>query len=135
MDAASSLQVLVGWPERVHVLVLGSPVEPELAFVGAHGLPADGDVFFLRDGVLDLPALDETVARILVAQDAPTLLVADVPACTLLLEILGDVDFRLPQGSRVLVRGSEGAPPAMVRELSHALHVTEADVFLLPTPN
>ncbi|WP_394843383.1 acyl-protein synthetase [Pendulispora brunnea] len=135
--------LLQGFPERVHVLVLG-PSAKDLpdsslshmndAFVHAFGLPHDGDVFFLRDDILDLAALDETVARILVTSDAPVLLLATAFACAYLLDGLGDADFRLPKGSRVMQTGGfkgksrEIEPHDLRRELARVFHIAEDDI-------
>jgi len=135
--------LLRGFPERVHVLVLG-PSANDLpdsslchmneAFVRAFGLPNDGNVFFLHDDILDLAALDETVARILVTSDAPILLLATAFACVHLLDAVGDSGFRLPQGSRVMQTGGfkgksrEVEPDALRRDLANAFHISPDDI-------
>ncbi|WP_394826225.1 hypothetical protein [Pendulispora albinea] len=136
--------LLRGFPERVHVLVLG-PSAVDLpdsslchmneAFVRAFGLPGDGDVYFLRNDILDVAALDETVARILVTSDAPVLLLATAFACVYLLDAVGDSGFRLPKGSRVMQTGGfkgktrEVEPSVLRRDLARAFHISPDDVL------
>jgi len=135
--------LLRGFPERVHVVVLGPSASalPDSslshmndAFVRAFGLPNDGNAFFLQDDILDVAALDETIARILITGDAPVLLLATALACVHLLDAVGDAGFRLPQGSRVMQTGGfkgksrEVQPSALRRDLARAFHISEADI-------
>ena len=100
-------------PERSPVLVL-APSKAELPdsslthmmhlFAGAFG-GAGGDAdFFIRDGVLELVALDARVSRALVRKE-PVLLLGTSFAFVHLLDAVGEAGFRLPEGSRVMQTG------------------------------
>ena len=100
---------------RVPVLVLGlSPEEaPDSSlghmielFVRELGVPATGAQTYLVDpeGVIDLNAFDERVARALL-EDVATLVLGTSFAFVHLLDALGDDTFRLPRGSRVMQTG------------------------------
>jgi hypothetical protein len=130
-----------GLPARVPVLVLGPSPEdaPDSSlthmidlFVRELGEPASrGETYFVRaDGVIDLDAFDWRVARATV--DARTALVLGTSfAFVHLLDALGDDEFRLPPGSRVMQTGGykgksrEVAPGELRAELARVFHVPE----------
>ncbi len=66
--------------------------------------PCAGHGHFVKDGVLDLAALDERVASASVAGER-VLLLATSFALVHLLDALGGASFRLPPGSRVMQTG------------------------------
>ncbi len=84
--------------------------------------------FFMEDDVIDLAALDECVARQLVAR-APVLLLGTSFAFVHLLDAVEDAGFRLPAGSRVMQTGGfkgksrEVAPDVLRRELENAFAI------------
>jgi hypothetical protein len=134
--------LMKGYPERVHVMVLGpSPEEApdsslthmNAAFVRAFGL--EPDAFFIQDETLDLMTLDERVARILVEGDAPVLLLATAFACVHLLDVVQDAGgFRLPEKSRVMQTGGfkgksrEVDASVLRRDLAKALAIPEDEI-------
>ena len=101
-------------PGAVPVLLLApSPAElPDSSlthmldrFGGAFGpRPTEPTDYYVRDGVLELAALDARVSQALVARE-PVLLMGTSFAFVHLLEALGEVSFRLPSGSRVMQTG------------------------------
>jgi hypothetical protein len=66
--------------------------------------PAHATDYFIRDGVLELAALDARVAEALVA-NRPVLLLGTSFAFVHLLDAVGEAGFRLPPGSRVMQTG------------------------------
>jgi hypothetical protein len=70
-----------------------------VAFGGGH--PAE---YFIRDGVLEIAALDTRAAEALVANRS-VLLLGTSFAFVHLLDAVGDAGFRLPAGSRVMQTG------------------------------
>lgn len=101
---------------RVAILVLGPPPselpDSSLGHMISHfaqelGTSASQDeTYFLRDGVIELPAFDERVARLLLADGAPpALLLGTSFAFVHFLDALGEDTFRLPAGSRVMQTG------------------------------
>ncbi len=74
-------------------------------FCGAFGgRSAGADDYFIRDGILELAALDARVSQALVAKQ-PVLLLGTSFALVHLLDAVGDAGFRLPAGSRVMQTG------------------------------
>jgi hypothetical protein len=127
-------------PGRVPVLVLGpSPREARdssLAHMNALfarelGLPAQKEehTYFLSGDILDVAALDETIARVMTQGHEALLLLATSFALVHLLEALGDAPFRLPANSRVMHTGGfkgksrEVAKGDLRRDLARAFHV------------
>lgn len=134
--------LMKGFPERVHVVVLGpsatdapdsSLAHMNDAFVRAFGVP-EGKAFFIEDEIFDLAGLDERIARVLYAGDAPVLLLATAFACVHLLDTVDDAGFRLPEGSRVMQTGGfkgksrEVAPETLRRELARAFSIPEDEI-------
>jgi hypothetical protein len=126
---------------RAPVLVLGlSPDDaPDSSlghmtdlFVRELGAPATrAETYFVDpDGVIDLDAFDQRVARALVKEESALVLGTSF-AFVHLLEALGDDTFRLPRGSRVMqtggYKGKSREVPADVlrRDLARAFHVAE----------
>jgi hypothetical protein len=97
-------------------------------FVAKLGAPAVGPSFLIADGVLDLEALDERVARAIVTR-TPVLLLGTSFAFVHMLDGLGDATFRLPPGSRVMQTGGfkgrsrEISAPVLRRDLASTFHV------------
>ena len=98
-------------------------------FAGAFGRPSAGaESFFIRDGILELAALDARVAKALVAKDS-VLVLGTSFAFVHLLDAVEDAGFRLPAGSRVMQTGGfkgksrEVDANALRAELSRALGV------------
>ncbi len=116
---ASLVADLLATSPRVPVLVLGpSPEElPDSSlthmnalFVASFGVPAAREAtYFIQDEVLDVVALDERVAQLLVGgnggHSAASLVLATSFALVHFLEGIGDSPFRLPPGSRVMQTG------------------------------
>jgi hypothetical protein len=74
-------------------------------FIGTFsGSPGTPDDFFLRDGILELAALDARVSSAMVAR-RPVLLLGTSFAFVHLLDAVGEAGFRLPEGSRVMQTG------------------------------
>jgi Acyl-protein synthetase, LuxE len=133
-----------GLPARVPVLVLGlSPADaPDSSLghmtalfareLGAPATPAE-TYFIDRDGVIDLGALDDRVARAVVEAE-PVLLLGTSFAFVHFLEALGEDTFRLPPGSRVMQTGGykgksrEVPAPVLRRDLARAFHLPEASL-------
>ena len=102
------------WPQPGPVLLLApSPDElPDSSlthmlhlFAGAFGKqPASPGDYFIRDGILELAALDAAVSRALVDR-TPVLLLGTSFAFVHLLDAVGDAGFALPAGSRVMQTG------------------------------
>lgn len=90
--------------------------------------PRGENDYFIRDGVLELAALDARVAEALVAK-SPILLLGTSFAFVHLLDAVEDAGFRLPQGSRVMQTGGfkgksrEVDATELRKELSRALGV------------
>jgi len=114
---------------RVPVVVLGpSPAEaPDSSlghmcalFARELGTPADAaSTFLLREGVLDIEALDERVAYAL-ARGEPMLVLGTSFAFVHLVDAVGRHTFELPRGSRVMQTGgykgrSREVPPEVLR--------------------
>ena len=129
---------------RVPVLVLG--LSPEDApdsslghmnalFARELGAPATAAKTYLVDaeGIIDLDAFDQRVARALVAHE-PVLVLGTSFAFVHLLDALGDDTFRLPSGSRVMQTGGykgksrEVPAPVLRRDLARAFHLPEAAI-------
>jgi hypothetical protein len=71
------------------------------SFGAAPPVPTD---YFIRDGILELAALDARVARALVAKES-VLVLGTSFAFVHLLDAVGEAGFRLPLGSRVMQTG------------------------------
>jgi hypothetical protein len=92
-----------------------------------------GRTHFVKDGILDLAALDERVAAATVKGES-VLLLATSFALVHLLDALGGASFRLPRGSRVMQTGGfkgrsreiEGS--ALRSELAEAFAIAEHDI-------
>jgi hypothetical protein len=63
------------------------------------------DTYFISDGVLDVVALDDRVARLLMSNAKDTVVLGTSLAYALLLEAFGDAKFRMPEGTRVMQTG------------------------------
>jgi len=129
--------------EPIAVLVVGPPpseapdsslTHMSAIFVEAFGVPATLDeTYFVRDGVLDLAALDERVARLMMT-DVKALVLGTAFAYVHLLDAVGDAGFRLPDGSRVMqtggFKGKTREIPAEVlrRDLARAFAIPEAAI-------
>jgi hypothetical protein len=61
--------------------------------------------YFIQDGILDLAALDERVAKLLYSGVRDILVLGTSLAYAHLLDALGEAKFRLPEGSRVMQTG------------------------------
>ncbi len=89
--------------------------------------------FFMEDAVIDVAALDECVARELVARRS-VLLLGTSFAFVHLLDAVGDAGFRLPAGSRVMQTGGfkgksrEVAPNVLRSELAAAFSIHQDSV-------
>ena len=103
----------LGVHDRRDVLVVGpSPKEQSDSslvhmigkFVEVFGASSD-DAYFISDGVLDVVALDERVARLLMSNAKDTLVLGTSLAFALLLEAFGEAKFRMPEGTRVMQTG------------------------------
>ncbi len=133
-----------GLAPRVPVLVVGpsptqvpdsSLVHMTALFVRELGTPAEArDTYFVDlDGIIDLDAFDARVARALVSEE-PVLVLGTSFAYVHFLEALGDDEFRLPRGSRVMQTGgykgkSRDVPASeLLRELSRVFHVPESAI-------
>lgn len=128
---------------RLPILVLGPPPSelPDSSlthmiahFVAELGTPASvAETYFLRDGVFELAAFDERVARLMV-QEAPVLLLGTSFAFVHFLDALGDDTFRLPAGSRVMQTGGfkgksrEVSAQDLRRDLSRVFCIEEGNV-------
>ena len=122
-----------GREERRSILVVGpsSAEAPDSSLAHMLSLFArdlgDGR-FFMQDEVIDVAALDEQVARELVAR-RPVLLLGTSFAFVHLLDAVGDAGFRLPAGSRVMQTGGfkgksrEVAPDVLRSELANAFSI------------
>lgn len=121
----------------LRVLVLGPPPDEapdssltHMCAMFARELGGDGSsrAFFVEGGVIDLARLDEEVSRALVSE-TPVLLLATSFALVHLLDGLGDADFRLPPGSRVMTTGGtkgksrEVSGDALREEIARVFHV------------
>jgi hypothetical protein len=90
--------------------------------------------YFMQDGVIDLPLLDEVVARAIVSNSGPFLMLGTSFAMVHFLDALGDATFRLPPGSRVMQTGGfkgksrEIDAPKLRSEIARAFCVDEKDV-------
>jgi hypothetical protein len=98
--------------ERLPVLVIGPTPEEQAdsslvhmvaRFVEAFGTDASG--YYIEDGVLDVGALDERVAKLMVTGTRKVLVLGTSLAYAHLLDALGDARFRLPDGARVMQTG------------------------------
>jgi hypothetical protein len=130
---------------RVPVLVVGpSPAEaPDSSlthmidlFVRELGLPASrGETYFVgNDGVIDLDAFDQRIARAMVDGTEGALILGTSFAYVHLLDALGDETFRLPPGSRVMQTGGfkgksrEVAPEALRSDLARVFCIDEKSI-------
>jgi hypothetical protein len=90
--------------------------------------------YFMDDGVIDLPLLDEVVARALVSNGGPFLMLGTSFAMVHFLDAIGDATFRLPPGSRVMQTGGfkgksrEIDAPKLRSEIARAFCIDEKDV-------
>jgi len=145
-DAASVAmgRVALGVSERVPVLVLGPPpaeqpdsslVHMMARFVEAFGTAASVDeTYFVRDGVMDLVALDERVTRLLMSSVRDTVVLATSLAYVHLLDALGGAKFRMPDrtramqtgGFKTLTRSVDGS--ALRRDVARAFCIDESAV-------
>ncbi len=98
---------------RMPVLVMGpSPAEqPDSslvhmidAFVREFGT-GDETAYFIEDGVIDLGALDERIARLMVTGVSDLLVLGTSLAYVQWLDALAESKFRLPDGARVMQTG------------------------------
>jgi hypothetical protein len=113
--------------ERAAVLVLGPPPaeQPDSSlthmiarFVEAMGTPAtDDETYFVRDGVLDLAALDERVVRLMMTNAPGAIVLGTALAYAHLVEALGGARFRMPDGTRAM---QTGGPKGKTREVDGA---------------
>ena len=105
-------------------------------FVSAFGEPATvEETYFLRDGVFELAAFDERVARLLVAEgQTPALVLGTSFAFVHFLDALGDDTFRLPKGTRVMQTGGfkgksrEVASQTLRHDLTRAFCIESSNV-------
>jgi hypothetical protein len=100
----------LGVTGRHDVLVIGpSPEEqPDSSLVHMIGkfVESFGEgAYFVSDGVLDVVALDDRVARLMMSNARDTIVLGTSLAYALLLEALGDALFRMPEGTRVMQTG------------------------------
>ena len=63
------------------------------------------ETYFLRDGLLDLAALDERVTRLMMSNTRGAIVLGTSLAYVHLLEALDDARFRMPEGTRVMQTG------------------------------
>jgi len=63
------------------------------------------ETYFVKDGILDLAALDERVVRLLYSGTRDVLVLGTSLAYAHLLDALGEARFRLPEGARVMQTG------------------------------
>jgi hypothetical protein len=109
--------------ERMPVLVIGpSPDEqPDSSlthmiarFIDAFGTDASG--YFVSNGVLDLAALDERVAKLMYTGVTDALVLGTSLALAYLLDAVGDAEssFRMPEGTRVM---HTGGPKGTTRDV------------------
>jgi len=131
----------LGVRERVPVLVVGPPpaeqpdsslVHMIVRFVEAMATEAsEEETYFVRDGVLDLAALDDRVARLLVSNARDAVVLGTSLAYFHFLEAIGDARFRMPDRTRVMQTGGfktlarEVDAGALRRDLSRALCIDE----------
>ncbi len=124
-------------PERVQVLVLGPPPDeaPDSSlthmlalFVRALSIDPSR-AFFLKNGIFELDALSETLAR-LDPSGPGALLLGTSFAFVHLLDAIEGATFPLPRGSRVMQTGGykgksrEVAPDALRAEIARTFGVT-----------
>jgi hypothetical protein len=137
--------LLHGLPTPLPVAVLGPSPQalPDsslthmiASFVAAIGLPATpAQTYFISDGIIDLGAFDERIARAMVDGPAPVLVLGTSFAFVHLLDALGDSTFALPKGSRVMHTGGfkgqsrEVAPAELRRSIAAAFGIEQADVI------
>jgi hypothetical protein len=130
-----------GFTLPVPVLVLGPP--PEEAsdsslthmidlFVRRFGTPASSaETYFLRDGVFELPALDERVSRLLVDNVEEALVLTTSFALVHFLEALGASPFPLPRKTRLMQTGGykgksrEVSPAVLRRDVARVFGIDE----------
>jgi hypothetical protein len=101
--------------ERMPVLVIGpSPKEQADSslvhmighFFAEMGTPAsEAETYFVQDGILDVVALDDRVARLMMQGSRGALVLGTSLAYALLLDAIGDAVFRMPEGTRVMQTG------------------------------
>jgi hypothetical protein len=124
-DRAGKLPVLVIGPSPV-TLPDSSLTHMIALFVRELGLPAtEAETYFVSpDGVIDLDAFDQRVARAMVDGNDAVLVLGTSFAYVHLLDALGDELFRLPPRSRVMQTGGykgksrEVAPDDLKRDLA-----------------
>ncbi len=129
--------------ERLAMAVLGPPPEDapdsSLTHMMARFLEAFGEApregaFFLQGEVLDLAALDAFLARQIVSEAGPVLVMATAFAYVHLLDALDDATLVLPAGSRVMQTGGfkgrsrEVSGEKLREDLAHAFAVPETSV-------
>ena len=105
----------LGVDDRTEVVVIGpTPKEqPDSSLVHMIGRFVETmataasieDTYFISDGVLDVVALDDRVARLLMSNATKTIVLGTSLAYALLLEAFGDAKFRMPEGTRVMQTG------------------------------
>ena len=83
-------------------------------FVDAFGTDASG--YFVANGVLDLAALDERVAKLMYTGVTDALVLGTSLALAYLLDAVGDAEssFRMPEGTRVM---HTGGPKGTTRDV------------------
>jgi Acyl-protein synthetase, LuxE len=90
--------------------------------------------YFMEDGVIELPLLYEVVARAIVSNSGPFLMLGTSFAMVHFLDAIGDATFRLPPGSRVMQTGGfkgksrEIDAPKLRSEIARTFCVDEKDV-------
>ncbi len=127
--------------EPLAVMVLGPPPrdQPDSSlthmigrFVQSMGAHASiEETYFLRGGVLDLEALDERVARLMMSNARGAVVLGTSLAYVHFLDAIGDARFRMPEGTRVMQTGGfktlgrEVDAAALRRDLARALCIDE----------
>lgn len=101
--------------EPAPVIVIGPPPDEQpdsslvhmiARFVESMGIhTSDEETYFVRDGVLDVVALDERVTRLLMSNAPGAIVLGTSLAYGHLLEGLGGARFRMPEGTRVMQTG------------------------------
>jgi hypothetical protein len=92
------------------------------------------DTYFVSNGVLDVVALDERVARLLMSNAKSTVVLGTSLAYALLLEAFGGAKFRMPEGTRVMQTGGfkgktlEFDAAKLRRELARAFCIEESAI-------
>jgi len=136
---------VLGVADRTEVLVVGpTPLEqPDSSLVHMIGTFVDTmataasteDTYFIADGVLDVVALDDRVARLLMSSAKNTIVLGTSLAFALLLEAFGEAKFRMPEGTRVMQTGGfkgktlEFDAAKLRRDLARAFCIEESAII------